>query len=563
MRKVYLPILLVVCFAKISFAQQGKNGAEIITVNNIVVNEYTSLTSDAAAGNTSITVSNNSLNTNNRFPASLSAGDLIMIIQMQGAIIKSTLDSTWGDVTDYGNCGLNEFAQVAGVSGTTIINLKCPLQNSYSASGRVQVIRVPRYTTLTINANDTLTCDTWEGNATATGGVVAVEVSGNTIINTGGAINATGKGFRGGQLDNSGGTVGTVSFVSNDVDNGAEKGESIAGYETDYNAFGGMYCMGAPANGGGGGNGHNAAGGGGANAGDTSNWTGNGNPDITTNNGYVAAWNLEYNGFANSTSSGGGKGGYTWCSNGNNPYTDPPGDPSWGGDSRRNVGGRGGRPLDYTTGRLFCGGGGGAGQEDNFSGGAGGNGGGIIYVLSYGTISGTGSVLSNGAKGQNAVCYTGAGDPPGGGGGGGAIILSSAGTISGISIIANGGAGGNQDITDNGNQPDESEGGAGGGGGGYIAISSGSLTTQVNGAANGTSNSIGIVPFLPNGGTKGGNGLTDTTIAPVCTLQLSAITGTCSSLFGFILYLFCCAISMCKYNLHLDSSRRVERQQYC
>ena len=522
MKRILLIGLAILFFCKIGVAQQGKNGAEVISVNNTIVNEYTALTADATAGSTSITVTNNSLNTNNRFSSPLSKGDLLMVIQMQGATINGTAtDSTWGAITAYNNCGLYEFVQVSGTSGTTTINI-CPLQNNYTAAGKVQVIRVPRYTSLTIDAGDTLTCDTWNGTQ---GGVIVTEVTGNTTINSTGAINASALGFRGGALDNSGGNTGTVSFASTDVDDGAEKGESIAGYENDYTTYGGMYCMGAPANGGGGGDGHNAAGGGGGNGGVLNAWTGDGNPDITTSPNYASAWNLEYAGFANSTSSGGGRGGYTWCTTGNNPYTTAPGSFFWGGDDRRNVGGKGGRPLDYSTGRIFSGGGGGAGQEDNNVGGAGGNSGGIIYMLSYGTISGGGSILSNGEAGGNSVCLAGSGDPPGGGGAGGTIILNSAGNISGIALFANGGAGGNQFITTNNIQPDESEGAAGGGGGGYIATSNNGLTTQLNGGANGISTSIGITPFLPNGGTSGDSGMVSTISGLPCFTALNAITG--------------------------------------
>ena len=49
---------------------------------------------------------------------------------------------------------------------------------------------------------------------------------------------------------------------------------------------------------------------------------------------------------------------------------------SWGGDNHKNRGGLGGRPLDYSTGKIFLGGGGGAGDlnESNTIGGSGGNG---------------------------------------------------------------------------------------------------------------------------------------------------------------------------------------------
>jgi len=68
------------------------------------------------------------------------------------------------------------------------------------------------------------------------------------------------------------GDVFYKDYVTTVFPYGSEKGESIAGYRADYDAIGGRYGMGAPANGGGGGNGHNCAGGGGANGGDPAGW---------------------------------------------------------------------------------------------------------------------------------------------------------------------------------------------------------------------------------------------------------------------------------------------------
>jgi gliding motility-associated-like protein len=521
MKKAYLLILLITFCLKISFAQPGIDGPKTITAANTVVNVYTTLTNSTTAGSNSIIVGSNT---------SISAGDLIMIIQMQGATINGTAkDSIWGAITNYENCGTNEFVQVAGVVGAQTIDLKCSLKNGYDATGNVQIVRVPRYTTLTINSGGSITCNPWNGT---TGGIIAVEVQGSTIIN--GAINATGQGFRGGVLQNATNSIiyGVTQFAMANLDSAGQKGESIAGYQNGYNIYGGQYGRGAPANGGGGGDQVNAPGGGGANAGYISDWTGNGNPDITTNVNWVNAWNLEYPGFANSTSSGGGRGGYSYTQSNNtmvNPLTMGPGLAIWGGDDRRNVGGKGGRPLNYSTGLLFLGGGGGAGQENDNNGGAGGNGGGIIYILCYGNISGSGSVNSNGDMGQNDNAVGGAsaqyGDGAGGGGGGGTVVLSSPGVISGISVNANGGIGGSQ-IISSGYNGNESEGGAGGGGGGYIAISNGGIATQVNGGANGTTNANVDVSFLPDGATKGGNG-TDTLIS-VCLPQISAINGPTS-----------------------------------
>ncbi|MBA3706726.1 MAG: hypothetical protein H0W84_12745, partial [Bacteroidetes bacterium] len=475
------------------YAQRGKDGAKVVSAANTIVNDFTSLAADALAGSTNITVANS---------AALSPGDLVMIIQMQGATIKSSLnDSTWGEITNYNNCGLYEFKEILSVPGPSTINLTCPLINNCTANGRTQIVRVPRYTSLTINSGGVLTTTNWNGT---TGGILAVEVLYNTLINSGGSADVSGKGFRGGNIESLT-SFNTISFVSALGEDGAEKGEGIAGYENDYDAIGGRYCRGAPANGGGGGNTHNSGGGGGANTGILNTWTGNGTPDIS-NITWINAWNLESPGFANSFSSGGGRAGYTYTTDNQDALTIAPGNSSWGGDNRRIAGGLGGRPLDYTTGRIFLGGGGGAGDGNNNCNAPGSNGGGMAYFLSYGTIGGAGQIIANGDSGSNTVSI--GIDAPGGGGGGGTVVLNSTGAISGISVTADGGNGGNQFINFN----FEAEGPGGGGGGGYISISNGAITTQIFGGSNGITDSPALTEFPPNGATKGANGLESTNV---------------------------------------------------
>lgn len=545
MFKRLLLFIVFLSFAfTVSFAQRGKNGAKTVAAANTIVNEYTTLTSDAAAGSTSINVAASGLNANSRFPASLAPGDLIMIIQVQGASIETSIGQQlqWGEVTSYNNCGLYEFAQVLSVPSSTMINVECPLLYDYTAAGKTVIVRVPRYTSLTINNGGVLTGDSWDGSK---GGVLAVEVEGATVVNSGGSMDMTGKGFRGGILQNENVTafgIGEYYYPTNDF--GAEKGEGIAGFGADYDALGGRYCRGAAANGGGGANAHNHGGGGGANAGDILLWTGKGNPDIS-NAGWITAWNLESAGFATSTSSGGGRGGYSFSSSNLNATTVGPWTPSnqitsWGGDYRRVWGGLGGRPLDYSTGRIFMGGGGGSGEQNDSYSSGGANGGGIIVVQSYGSISGAGQIKSNGANAANSTSGNGFGssgaDGAGGGGGGGAIILKTVGGVSGITASANGGNGGNQVI-----QPTytttQAEGPGGGGGGGYIAITGGAITATANGGANGTTNANALSEFPPNGATKGAAGISDAsvttfwiidndyTICPGTSITLSASIG--------------------------------------
>jgi gliding motility-associated-like protein len=501
-----------------SMAQRGKNGNQTITTSNSIVNEYAVLTADASTGNTTITVDNNSLNSNNRFSSSLSQGDLIMIIQVQGASLFGTTfvdgngdtfgwpkDSTWGEIVNYNNCGNYELAEVFGVSGSNTIQLNCALQYNYTASGRVQVVRMPRYTNLTINNGASITCDSWNGTK---GGIVAIEVDGTTSIS--GSINTTGKGFRGGAVDNQ------ASFGSNDIAStssvyGAEKGESIAGFQNDYNVNGGRYCKGAPANAGGGGNMHNGGGGGGGNGGNPTAWIAVGNPSNATAN-WANAWNLEWPGLAAASSSGGGKGGYTASTNNQNALTVGPNVAAWGGDNRNKQGGYGGRPLNYTANKLFFAGGGGAGDGNDGYTGAGGAGGGVIFMNCYGAISGSGTIVSNGNNGVNSfgnasINGIAGKDGAGGGGAGGTIFIQTSSTISGVNLIANGGEGGDQLLTRGFLAPSitEAQGPGGGGSGGYINTSVPS-TTSVSGGIHGTTDSPSLSEFPPNGATSGGNG---------------------------------------------------------
>jgi gliding motility-associated-like protein len=521
-RKIYILFFFLISVA--GFAQRGKNGALTVTAANTIVNEYTNVTANATAGGFTITVASSTLNANGRFSSGLSAGDLVMIIQMQGASIDATdfgnhsepNTSAWGAVTNYNNSGNYELKEVASVPNGTSISFTCALENSYTSAGKAQVIRIPRYTTLTINNPGVITGQAWNGT---TGGVVAVEAQTSMTINTIGGISASAIGFRGGAANENLSFFGGSFFAAPDGGEGAEKGESIAGDWTAYDLVAARYGMGAPANGGGGGTAHNAGGGGGANAGIVASWNGNGNPDPTA--GYVNAWNLEAAGFATNTSSGGGRGGYTWSNTNQNAGTTAPGNAAWAGDNRRIRGGLGGRPLDYSTGKIFMGGGGGAGDQNDGDAGGGGTGGGIVYLISHGTVGGTGTIIANGQNGVNSnnsapslTGYAGI-DAAGGAGGGGTVMIQSSGTISGITINANGGTGGNQNFAAGSFASPTyvpAYGPGGGGGGGYIAISNGAITRNANAGNNGTTNSSGLTEFPPNGATRGAAGINNTSV---------------------------------------------------
>lgn len=507
---VILFIIISILFPFLSSAQSGKDGAEsYTTAGTRILNRYTALANTAGAGSTNIMVASASdLSGSASFPNSvnpyttdaLSAGDIVFIIQMQGADIDTLNTSSYGDITNYNAVGDYEFKTVLSVSGNRIYFCD-PLVNTYYVGQRkrAQVIRVPRLTSLanTGASSRIISARAWDGTI---GGVCVIETTGNVTFSSSSQINVNGLGFRKGVDPNrtssitSGLGTNNTTYRNTLTTNDAGKGEGIAGNSSDYDTYlAGAQGRGAPANGGGGGNGHNCGGGGGSNAGSLSGWNGTG----TKPAGYNTAWNLEGAGFASNVSPGGGRGGYSYGEYNRNANTEGPGNLNWGGDRRRNYGGFGGRPLDYASNtKIFMGGGGGAGDGNDNEGGDGANGGGIVFLVVGGTISGTGFITANGNDGSNTT--GGDMDAPGGGGGGGAVVVLCASTISNITIQANGGNGGNQLLT-----VAESEGPGGGGGGGYIYTTTTSVTRTASGGSGGTSTSSSVTEFPPNGGTNG------------------------------------------------------------
>ncbi len=488
----------------------GEDGELTVTAPFTVVNRYAVLAANASAGATSVTVTA-AADLNHPDFGPLDTGDLVFIVQMQGASIDTSNGPSYGSITSYNGAGLHEFAIVRRVEGNTV-HLACSgLQNSYAVAGRTQVVRVPQLSTLVIESGGSIVAQPWNGQR---GGVVVVHVEGRTTLS--GDIDVSGQGFRAGARENSSAPASNqISlYVSPDANMGAEKGESIVGDATVYDILGGRYGRGAPANGGGGGNSYNAGGGGGANGNNGNTWNGQG-----VMSGLVLgsiAWQLDPGYIANNnaltTSSGGGRGGYSYSLTDQNARTTGPGNALWGGNLRSEVGGLGGRPVDSSpASRLFLGGGGGAGDGDNDSNSAGGNGGGLVYLISS-TVNGSGSIR---ALGENALNTRNThNDAPGGGGGGGTVVVLSS-ALSGISVLANGGKGGDQLIiteesaVPGGNQllaDPEAEGPGGGGGGGFIALSGGTVSTSVVGGQSGRTTSTALTEFPVNGSTFGATG---------------------------------------------------------
>jgi uncharacterized repeat protein (TIGR01451 family) len=452
----------------------GRDGSP--TALSGIVNTYypSPTTATVNAGSTAVAVGTPTSGT------AVAAGDLLVIVQMQSAVIATGNTAGYG-VASSVKAGTYEYAVAAGPATGGSIALAAPLVNSYVAKAYgtqgvqdYQVIRVPQYATATLAAG--LTAPYWNG---ATGGVLALDVAGAFNL-AGASVNVAGRGFRGGggvQLTGPTGGSGTEYQLAAPalppVGGDGSKGEGIAGsprylYDPSSGTVlnsgveglpNGSFARGAPANGGGGatdpdvlGNTQNAGGGGGGNGG------------------------------------AGGQGGNSWSSD-------------------LATGGVGGYAAPDVATKAVLGGGGGAGDRNNSSGAesSGGPGGGIVLVRT-GSLTGSGSIVADGGTG-----VTPQNDGGGGGGAGGTIaVLAYSGALTGLGASAQGGVG--TDANPNGDGGGGSHGPGGGGGGGYVVTSSAAGSTSIAGGSNGyTSDANGNGDSTAYGATPGSSGTTGTT----------------------------------------------------
>ena len=340
------------------------------------------------------------------------AGDTVVIIQMQGAK-DSLINKTESTVIGYGPCGNFEFIIINKIIDSLVI-FKNPLINNYVDSDKVQLIKVASYASAFISSADSIQAKSWDGS---TGGVLAIAV--NDTFRIDGIISAKNKGFRGSpatgsykiKCGNNNVAYFKESYPSNAHDTAGLKGEGIEIADSGF-----IRGRGNIMNGGGGGCGYNSGGGGGGSYGE------------------------------------GGSGGFepAICQD-----TLPT-------DSDRAEGGRYIYPL-YSGLRAFLGGGGGAGVYDKDSlliPSNGGNGGGLIFILAD-VITGTGTIIADGASINDTTTACG-----GGGGGGGSIFIDADTILKNITASVRGGNGGSTTgIFNNWAGP------GGGGGAGLISCS--------------------------------------------------------------------------------------------
>jgi hypothetical protein len=432
------------------------------TVLNSNENTYYPGTASVAAGATSITLG--AIGSGANFGNTpIAVGDIVLVIQMQGATIKVGSVSSalyGGNISGYGagflstglSAGKMEFAvatnavPVAGGSLTISSGLTNAYTSSiFGANGQYtfQVIRVSTHFNIQLGA--TINTPFWNGS---TGGVTVISAVNQVDFNSK-TVNAVGAGFRGGgsvSLNGAAGTNQSDFYTTTAVTANGGKAEGIAGTPR-YVMFNGALvdnivegypsgsrARGAPGNAGGGAtdsrptsNDQNAGGGGGGNGG------------------------------------AGGLGGNGWQSFG---YSG-----GHGGASFSTVSPAFG--IYYAPNRLIMGGGGGGGSSNNGTGTPGGgvassgNSGGGLVIINANTIIGTGTIDASGALPNSTVQIDGAG----GGGAGGSILIYANSGQAGITAIANGGDGAS-------NFPaglSATQHGPGGGGGGGVIYSNNPL----------------------------------------------------------------------------------------
>jgi hypothetical protein len=456
-------VILAISFILNAFSVKAQNcPVSGTTVLNSNENTYYPGTASVAAGGTSITLG--AIGSGANFGNTpIAIGDIVLVIQMQGATIKVPAVGSalyGGNISGYGagnlstglEAGKMEFAiatnavPVGGGSLTITAGLTNPYTSSaFGANGKYtfQVIRVSTHYNIQLGA--TINTPLWNGS---TGGVIVISAVNQLDFNSKN-ISAVGAGFRGGgtlSYNGAPGTLKTDYYTTASQNANGGKAEGIAGTPR-YVLFNGALvdnivegypsgsrARGAPGNAGGGAtdsdptvNDQNAGGGGGGNGG------------------------------------AGGLGGNGWFSFGFS-------------------GGKGGGSFttfspaiatDYAPNRLIMGGGGGGGSSNNGTGTPGGgvassgNSGGGLVVINANTIIGTGTIDASGAAPNNTVQIDGSG---GGGAGGSILIYANSGQI-GITAIANGADGSS-------NFPaglSATQHGPGGGGGGGVIYSNNPL----------------------------------------------------------------------------------------
>ncbi len=458
-KKIFL--FLLICITAIQpFAQ--------VTHLSGIINKYAAVTATDFCNN-KVTVDNSS---------QFSAGQKVLLMQMRGAAIDGANAATFGDITNYNNCGNYEVEKIKTITGG-VIEFEFAVVRNYDAAGAVQMVSLPEYQIASVDS--VLKALDWDGTK---GGVIALKAD-TIILND--SVKARGIGFRGAVRENdvsaqpcyNNGFGGATDYYCSTLNCGAPKGEGIGA--TIYN-----YGRGKNGNGGGGGDDHNTGGGGGGNFGN------------------------------------GGVGGIR-SNVANNSCPGP-------------AAGIGGGALTYSNAlnKIYMGGGGGAGDENNNEGTDGVNGGGIVIFMANKLVGNNKRINVNG----NPQTFLARSDGAGGGGAAGTVLLYVDNYVGNVYVNANGGRGGN---LDNGGSQTFCMGPGGGGSGGMLWVKTNSVPANIvyrdSGGVNGYDTYVlgpAACPFgTTNGAGRGDDGgsLTNLNIviADVPFVKLSA-TSCCDTI---------------------------------
>lgn len=458
----------------------GRDGALVVTsASGQVVNTYAPVTAAVAIGATSVAVGARTGAAGNFAP-----GQLVMVLQSRGGFATPLASGSGTTVTLSAatKTGRYEFARVASVAVGTVTFTRGTV-NAFDADN-TQLISVPEYTTVTVNAAARLTAQPWDGFS-QTGGVLAFLAKG--AVANAGVIDVSGRGFRGGVRVTAATPSGCAAEDGVPTGGGAGAGGAHKGEGLDPTAYSTTNTY----------------------AGATARHFGRGNVGNAGGGG-------------NCFNSGGGGGGHGGAGG-------VGGDTNGDVDARRAVGGRGGAAVAYgPAANLSLGGGGGAGEDDDGVGGNGGSGGGVLWMRGD-SLSGTGTIEADGRAGANAGApgnpiYA---DGGGGGGAGGGVFAWLATTAACGGISARGGNGGTaQPVVFGRNY---GPGGGGAGGRVLIASSGGACSAVVAAGAAGTTSGGTF------GATTGGAG-ERTTSAALAATACDVVSGKCG---GCVTNAFC------------------------
>jgi hypothetical protein len=204
----------------------GSDGPVTVSTPNLVLNDYASLTGNELQGDSVLTISDST---------PFTSGDEILIIQVQNA--------------SAGIAGTYEFQTILSITGNDLTLSNALSNNYYSGSfdqvgaTAAQVVRVPQYTSVTIESGSSVTATAWNGSI---GGIIAFRATGLLTIQSGGCIDVAAKGYRGGRYGPSynkdgfqgesylGNGIGGVGYGVGKLNNAGGGGAYICGGGGEY-----------------------------------------------------------------------------------------------------------------------------------------------------------------------------------------------------------------------------------------------------------------------------------------------------------------------------------------